>query len=270
MSDGSPRPIFIVGCQRSGTTMLRLMLDSHSQISCGPETRFLEDLERIVGPDWKRLSQFGYSQEEWLKRIRAFFEGIQSDYARSRGKTRWADKSPRYALHIHFLLQVFPDAQIVHVIRDGRDVAVSHRKRFGYWSSVKSSVKWPRYISAARTAGLALPQVEQTTAVSTFSSWVTPNRPFDRCSSGSVRTGSRRFSTSRPRSTMSLSATIGSSLHALRRQGRTAACTRRGWAPTALSSIPWSAPSSGSPPAGRCATWGIERTLARTLWRRLR
>jgi len=45
------RPIFIVGCQRSGTTMLRLMLDSHSRISCGPETRFLEDLERIVGDD---------------------------------------------------------------------------------------------------------------------------------------------------------------------------------------------------------------------------
>src|SRR5690242_14420656 len=83
---GPTGPIFVVGCQRSGTTMLRLMLDSHSQISCGPETRFLEDLERIVGADWKRLSQFGYSQEEWLRRIRSFFEGIQSDYARSRGR----------------------------------------------------------------------------------------------------------------------------------------------------------------------------------------
>jgi hypothetical protein len=157
VSESNHRPIFIVGCQRSGTTMLRLMLDSHSQISCGPETRFLEDLERIVDGDWRRLSQFGYPQEEWLRRIRLFFEGIQSDYARSRGKTRWADKSPRYALHIPFLMQVFPDAQIVHVIRDGRDVAVSHRKRFGYWSSVKSSVKWPRYIRAARDAGSALP-----------------------------------------------------------------------------------------------------------------
>lgn len=48
-------PIFIVGCQRSGTTMLRLILDSHPRISCGPETRFLEDMERIVGADWKRL-----------------------------------------------------------------------------------------------------------------------------------------------------------------------------------------------------------------------
>jgi Sulfotransferase family len=152
-----PRPIFVVGCQRSGTTMLRLMLDSHPRISCGPETRFLADLERIVGPDWKRLSQYGFTQEEWLERIAAFFDGFQGDYARSRGKERWADKSPRYALSMEFIMRVFPDAQVVHVIRDGRDVAVSHRKRFGYWSCVKSSVKWPRYIAAARAAGAALP-----------------------------------------------------------------------------------------------------------------
>lgn len=137
--------------------MLRLMLDSHSRISCGPETRFLEDLERLVGEDWKRLSQFGFSQDEWLARLRAFFGGIQRDYAQGRGKVRWADKSPRYALHIPFLAQLFPDAQFVHVIRDGRDVAVSHRKRFGYWSSVKSSVKWPKYIHAAQSAGATLP-----------------------------------------------------------------------------------------------------------------
>ena len=158
MTEASPRPIFIVGCQRSGTTMLRLMLDTHPQISCGPETRFLEDFERIVGDDWKRLQQFGFTQDEWLARLRTFFGGIQADYAASRGKTRWADKSPRYALHIPFLRQLFPDAQFVHVIRDGRDVAVSHRKRFGYWSSVKSSVKWPRYIKAARAAAVDLPE----------------------------------------------------------------------------------------------------------------
>jgi Sulfotransferase family len=153
----SSAPIFVVGCQRSGTTMLRLILDSHSRISCGPETRFLEDMDRIVGSDWKRLSQYGFSQEEWLQRIAAFFGGIQSDYAAARGKQRWADKSPRYAMKLDFILRLFPDAQIVHVIRDGRDVAVSHRKRFGYWSCVKSSVKWPRYIEQARAGGAALP-----------------------------------------------------------------------------------------------------------------
>jgi len=156
MTDGADRPIFVVGCQRSGTTMLRLMLDSHPRISCGPETRFLADLERVVDTDWPRLSQYGYSQEEWLERIREFFGGIQADYARSRGKERWADKTPRYALNIPFLLRVFPDAQIVHVIRDGRDVVVSHRKRFGYWSSVKSTLKWPKYIKVARGVGETL------------------------------------------------------------------------------------------------------------------
>ena len=154
---GAEAPIFIVGCQRSGTTMLRLILDSHSRISCGPETRFLEDMERIVGSDWKRLSQYGFPREEWLRRIAGFFGGIQHDYAVSRGKQRWADKSPRYAMKLAFIMELFPDAQVVHVIRDGRDVAVSHRKRFGYWSCVKSAVKWPRYIAEARAAGRALP-----------------------------------------------------------------------------------------------------------------
>ncbi|QDY08364.1 sulfotransferase [Micromonospora sp. HM134] len=155
---GRPQgPIFLVGCQRSGTTMLRLVLDSHSRVSCGPETRFLADMQRIVGRDWERLARFGFPREYWLGRIADFFGGIQADYARSRGKTRWADKTPLYALSIDFLAEVFPDAQFVHVVRDGRDVVVSHRKRFGYWSAVKCVVKWPRYIRIARAAGARLP-----------------------------------------------------------------------------------------------------------------
>lgn len=150
-------PIFLVGCQRSGTTMLRLVLDSHSRISCGPETRFLTSMERIVGSDWERLSRFGFERDDWLRRIADFFGGIHDDYARGRGKARWADKTPLYAMALPFVTEVFPDAQIVHVIRDGRDVVVSHRKRFGYWSAVKCVVKWPRYIHTARAAGRRMP-----------------------------------------------------------------------------------------------------------------
>ncbi|MCG5456554.1 sulfotransferase [Micromonospora sp. PSH03] len=150
-------PIFLVGCQRSGTTMVRLVLDSHSRISCGPETRFLPDLRRIVGRDWERLARFGFPREDWLRRIRDFFGGVHADYAAARGKTRWADKTPLYAMSLDFVTEVFPDAQIVHLIRDGRDVVVSHRKRFGYWSAVKCVVKWPRYIRAARAVGATLP-----------------------------------------------------------------------------------------------------------------
>jgi hypothetical protein len=149
-------PIFIVGCQRSGTTFLRLILDSHPRISCGPETLFLADLERVISHDWPRLARFGFDQEYWLASIARFFGGIQRDYATGRGKQRWADKSPRYAMHMDFIARIFPDAQFVHVIRDGRDVAVSHRKRFGYLSCVKSAVKWPRYVRAARASAATL------------------------------------------------------------------------------------------------------------------
>ena len=138
--------------------MLRLVLDSHSRISCGPETRFLPDLRRIVDSDFHRLARFGFSREDWLRRIADFFGGVHTDYARGRGKVRWADKTPLYALSIDFVTEVFPDAQIVHVIRDARDVVVSHRKRFGYWSAVKCVVKWPKYIRTARAFGAALPE----------------------------------------------------------------------------------------------------------------
>ena len=139
--------------------MLRLVLDSHSRISCGPETRFLPDLRRIVDEerDWPRLARFGFPREDWLRRIREFFGGVHADYAAGRGKARWADKTPLYALSLDFVTEVFPDAQIVHVIRDGRDVVVSHRKRFGYWSAVKCVVKWPRYIRTARAFAAQLP-----------------------------------------------------------------------------------------------------------------
>jgi sulfotransferase family protein len=157
MTDDTMPPIFIVGCQRSGTTMLRLVLDSHPNISCGPETRFLADLAPITGDQWPRMSRYGMSKEEWHRRIADFFGGFQRDYAASRGKTRWADKTPRYALSLEFLDAVFPTCQIIHVIRDGRDVVASHRKRWGYRSAVKASVKWPRYIAAARAVGERLP-----------------------------------------------------------------------------------------------------------------
>jgi hypothetical protein len=150
-------PIFLVGCHRSGTTLLRLVLDSHSRIACGPETRFLTGLARIVGPDRERLARFGFDERDWLRRINEFFGGVHADYAKARGKARWADKTPLYTMALPFVTQVFPDAQIVHLIRDGRDVVLSHRKRFGYWSAVKCVVKWPRYIHAGRAAGTPMP-----------------------------------------------------------------------------------------------------------------
>jgi hypothetical protein len=156
MSGATAPPIFVVGCQRSGTTLVRLMLDSHPNISCGPETRFLADLAKVTGENWTRLAHFGFDQQYWHRSVATFFEQIQQDYAASRGKTRWADKTPRYALSLGFIDSLFPDCKVVHVVRDPRDVVASHRHRFGYVAAVKAAEKWPRYIRAARSAGARL------------------------------------------------------------------------------------------------------------------
>lgn len=154
---GGP-PVFVVGCQRSGTTLVRLLLDSHPRLSCGPETRFLESMRRVVHEDWEALERFGFSREEWLARMAGMFAGVHADYAARRGRARWVDKTPRYALQLDFVLALFPDAQVVHVLRDARDVVVSHRKRFGYVPALKAAVKWPRYVRAVRAAQEWLPQ----------------------------------------------------------------------------------------------------------------
>lgn len=156
MSASPSPPIFVVGCQRSGTTLLRLMLDSHPDISCGPETRFLADLARITSTDWKRMAHFGFDRDYWHRSVAQFFATVQSDYAASRGKTRWADKTPRYALSLDYIDALFPDCQVIHVIRDAHDVVASHRHRFGYVAAAKAAEKWPRYIRAARRSGARL------------------------------------------------------------------------------------------------------------------
>jgi hypothetical protein len=152
-----PRPIFVVGCQRSGTTLLRLMIDSHPNISCGPETRFLKDFSEITGKNWERLALYGFPKEYWFEKVADLFDTFQSDYAAARGKKRWADKTPLYALSLPYIVDIFPTCQIIHVIRDGRAVVASHRDRFGYISAVKATEKWGRYIHAARQVGTTLP-----------------------------------------------------------------------------------------------------------------
>lgn len=150
-------PIFIVGCQRSGTTLLRLLLDSHPNISCGPETRFLKDLAKITGEAWPRFQLYGFPKSYWNSKVSDFFSSFQQEYAERRGKRRWADKTPLYALSLDYIQDLFPDAQIVHVIRDGRDVVASHKHRWGYYSAVKATIKWSHYIRCAQAAGSGLP-----------------------------------------------------------------------------------------------------------------
>ncbi len=152
-------PIFIIGCGRSGTTLLRMMLDSHPRISAGEETKFLTDLQPIVGQHWNLLSAYGFSREWWLDRIRAFYGDFQAEYLAKRGKQRWAEKTPGYTFHLEYIAELFPDAQYVHVIRDGRDVVASFRDRWGYRAGLRAANSvWRESVVRARDFGARLPR----------------------------------------------------------------------------------------------------------------
>lgn len=107
---GLKAPIFIVGCKHSGTSLLLAMLDSHSAIFGVPfESRAALRGERI------------------LKIVVAIF----NRWAFVEGKKRWIEKSPSHIHHIERLLKICPDAKIILMIRDGRDVCLSIKRRTG-------------------------------------------------------------------------------------------------------------------------------------------
>ena len=150
------RPVFVVGCPRSGTTLVRQMLDAHPNISCGPETLFLRhvaDLER----ENLHVGEFLVTDEEWHGQLRDLFLWLHVQRAAQLGKTRWVDKSPGYAMIPNFLDSLFPDCQIVHVIRDPRDVLDSWRRRWGFRRAVRGVQSWAHHVRRARKFGAAHP-----------------------------------------------------------------------------------------------------------------
>ncbi len=158
MGADSDRPIFIIGCPRSGTTLLRMILDAHPRISCGEETKFLTDLEPIVGAHQRLLASYGFDRGWWLDRIREMYGGFQAAYLEKRAKARWAEKTPSYTMHLGFVEELFPAAQYIHIIRDGRDVVASFRDRWGYRSGVRAANSiWAHYVRTAREFGAHLP-----------------------------------------------------------------------------------------------------------------
>src|SRR5579875_3457488 len=146
-------PIFIVGSPRSGTSLLRLILDSHPAIACGPETHVLADLDESLGRHWDRLARYGAEREHWHDAYREAFARLKADYAARRGKARWADKTPAYAQHLQFVTALFPDAQVIHVIRDARHVTASALARWGWRRAWAMPQLWRESVEKAREFG---------------------------------------------------------------------------------------------------------------------
>lgn len=143
------RPIFVVGCQRSGTTALSVMLDRHSNIAMLPETQFYHTyiqrdvlaggpqlhyrmIERALNDRFIRAT--GLSPEEVLDQYCEkepthdnLFRSILSAFAARQGKRRAAEKSCHHLFHVQKLLSLYPDAKFICILRDGRDVFQSLR-----------------------------------------------------------------------------------------------------------------------------------------------
>ena len=179
MSPTTPPAPFIVGVPRSGTTLLRLMLDAHPDLAIPAETHFLPALIRT----WRRMEADGADEAE---RRRQVFElitdhrrwpdwGIEADalmtelerrrpltladaarsvhlvHAAHQGKPRWGDKSTAYLARMPRIQSALPEARFVHLVRDGRDVALSLAEvSWGTDDLEQAARQWAEGIGLAR------------------------------------------------------------------------------------------------------------------------
>jgi hypothetical protein len=108
---------------------MRVLLDAHPRICCGPELKALppiSGLYKTLTTEMRtELEGYGNSVADIQGFFREFVDNLTGKYRRAAGKPRWAEKSPHNIMCMITLGTIFPDAQFIHVIRDGRDVACS-------------------------------------------------------------------------------------------------------------------------------------------------
>jgi Sulfotransferase family len=184
--------LFVVGCPRSGTTLLRRMLDAHRELAITPETHWIpRSLERGIGvtPDGfaspelvssllasPKFGRTGISRSELEALLESsapmpyadFVRGFFDLYGRREGKPLVGDKTPGYVRRLPLLHELFPEARFVHLIRDGRDVALSVlgwrrasklAARLSTWKAhpVPTAAHWwERHVRSGREAGKSL------------------------------------------------------------------------------------------------------------------
>jgi hypothetical protein len=153
---GTPdRPLFIGACPRSGTTLLRSMLNNHPDLAVPAETDFVipvwlargsygdlrnprnrrrlaEWIMDTPGHGGRRIRAGGIERDEAVERVSAsaptlgsVFASCFQIYADVHGKPRWGDKRPAYCNYLDMLFALFPHAQYINLVRDPRAVVSS-------------------------------------------------------------------------------------------------------------------------------------------------
>lgn len=102
-------PGYIIGSMRSGSTLLRHLLDSHESLACPPESRFLVALQDFLDAPYVMvaLSGLGCTSESLRNNLQQFVHGFLDIYPKQAGKTRWIDKSPNYYQILPFIEKIF-------------------------------------------------------------------------------------------------------------------------------------------------------------------
>lgn len=176
----SDAPIFILGTNRSGTTLLRLMLNAHSRIAVPEEMLyFRSDYAGVPVERWQApgLSDAAYEElarsfvqnaealhpelgtlrlierimHDGPRDLRYPYEMIMSTWANLQGKPRWGEKTPGNLFYVDVIYDMFPDAQFIYIARDPRaGVASMQRAEFFPEDIVFNALSRHKHFSTAR------------------------------------------------------------------------------------------------------------------------
>ena len=173
-------PFFIVGASRSGTTLLRLMLNAHSRLFLPRELKYFQTLHAPVDveswtspvPDdtYRRLvRQYLEARRDLFatdldrleaqiaedpeRTLRGPYRVVLEHLCRQHGKARWGEKTPHNLFYVDVLNDMFPGAKFIHVVRDPRAVTRS-MNAIAYYSgeTVFNALNWRRSIREGATA----------------------------------------------------------------------------------------------------------------------
>ncbi len=180
-----PSPVFplFIGSGRSGTTLLRNIFDSHPELAVTHEAHFVAPMaqRRSRYEDQGRLDRSAfvadlYKNKNFVRQgldradvetrlaahpVRGFADAVRAVfalYAEREGKRLYGDKTPGYVNHIGLIAGLFPEVRFVHIIRDGRNVALGYldRPEWGPSTVAEAALYWRSRVMRGRTAGARL------------------------------------------------------------------------------------------------------------------